>query len=144
MRRLAAYFVFAAIYGGLLLLAGFIADQFRSEALRDVAGWAVPFAAAPLALLAAMRLGSLSRMGIAASSTILATVMCLTTVAILIAIAVPAVGEPTLDYIASMFASYFTIGGWGLLLSFVLFVAAPLLWAVALTSIKASSATAAA
>lgn len=143
MRRLAAYFVFAVVYGGLLLLASFLADQVRPEA-RDVAGWIAPFAAAPLALLAAMRLGSLSRTGIAASSTILAAVVCLATVALLVAIAVPAVGEPTLDYVAGMFASYFTIGGWRLLFSFVLFVAAPLLWAVALTSIKASSATAAA
>jgi len=144
MRRISPYIVFAISYGTLLLLVGLAADQLGSEALTAAVGWSVPFAVAPLALLVAMRLGHLSSPGVAITSAILAAIIGAATVGILIAIAVPVVGRPTLDYITSMFASYFTIGGWRLLLSFGLLVAAPLLWAPLLLSRQAPSAQAAA
>jgi len=144
MRRITPYIAFAFGYGALLLLAGLAADQLGSGALTAAVGWLAPFAVAPLALLAAVRLGHLSSSGVAITSAILAVVIGAATVGILIAIAVPAVGRPTVHYIASMFASYFAIGGWRLLLSFGIFVAAPLLWGLLLLSRPAHTARAAA
>ena len=129
MTRLTAYFVFAGIYGGLLLLAGFAADELNSEVLGAAATWSAPFAAAPLALMASMRLRHLSNVGIAFSSVILAVIACTATIGILLAIAIPVAGSLTFEFVAGMFTSYFTIGGWRLLLSFGLLLAAPLLWA---------------
>jgi len=144
MTRITPYVVFAIAYGALLLLVGLAADQLGSEALMAAVGWSAPFAIAPLALLVAMRLGHLSSLGVAITSAIVAVIIGAATVGILIAVAVPVVGGPTLDYIAGMFASYFTIGGWRLLLSFGFFVAAPLLWSLLLLSRQAPSAQAAA
>lgn len=142
--RITKYMLFASIYGVLLLAVSLAADQLGSASFAAATGWVAPFAVAPLALLAAARVGHLTKPGIAVTSVILAAVMCLTTVGILIAVAVPVVGGPTLDDIARMFSSYFTIGGWGLLLGFVALVAAPLLWETVLASIKGSRETAAA
>lgn len=144
MRPFTAYVVFAMIYGGLLLLAGFAADQFNSTALGSAVTWIAPFAAAPFALLSAIRLGDLSNLGIAVTSIILAACACVATVGLLVANAVPAVGGPSLEYIAGMFASYFTIGGWRLLLSFGLLVAVPLLWAAPLEARRLPTSQAAA
>lgn len=144
MTRVIPYVVFAMTYGALLLLGGLAADQLRSEALAAAVGWSAPFAIAPLALLVAMRLGHINSLGVAITSTIVAVIMGAATIGILIAIAVPVIGGPTIDYIASMFVSYFTFGGWRLLLSFGLFVAAPLLWALLLLGRQAPSAQAAA
>jgi hypothetical protein len=119
MRRPIAYVVFAGIYGGLLLSAGFAADQFKSEALGGAVTWAAPFAVAPFALLTAMRLGRLSKLGLVATSLMLMVCTWAATVAILVAIAVPVVGGPAYEYVAGMFASYFVIGGGQLLLSSV-------------------------
>lgn len=144
MRRFAACIVFAIIYGLLLLLTGIATDQFGPGAFGVAAGWIAPFVAAPLALMVATRFGRLTYLGVAITSTILAALVVLTTVGILVAIAVPAVGGPTLGYIVSMFASYFTIGGWRLVLSLVLFIAVPPLWLALLLSLKTSRAPAAA
>lgn len=129
MRHIAAYVVFAVVYGGQLLLAGFAADQLNSKALEAAMPWAAPFATAPFALLIAMRLGYLSNLGIAVTSFMLGVCACVATVGILVA-AVPIVGEPTFEYVIGMFASYFIIGGWKLALGFILLVAAPLLWSI--------------
>lgn len=91
-----------------------------------------------------MRLGQLSIRGVAITSILLAVVIAATTVGILIAIAVPVVGGPTIEYIARTFASYFAIGGWRLLLSFASFIAAPLLWRPLLQICHARSARTAA
>ena len=144
MKRITAYVVFAAVYGGLLLLAGFAASQFNSKALGSTVTWVAPLAAAPLALLIAARLERLSNLGIAVTSIILAVCACVATVGIFIAMAVPVVGGPTFEYIARMFASYFTIGGWSCCLAFGLLVAAPLLWATLFLSRRSPAPSAAA
>lgn len=143
MRRITAYVVFAAIYGGLLFLVELAADQFTSGSLGSAATWAAPFAAAPFALLGALRLGHLSNRGLAVTSVILAACACVATVGILVALAVPVVGGPTFEYTAGMFVSYFTMGGWRLLLSFGLLVVAPLLWAASFRSRHSSAPRAA-
>ena len=144
MRRFAAYIMFAATYVVLVLIAGIAADQAGSETLRVATGWVAPFAAAPLALMVAARFGRLGCLGVAVTSTIVAAFAVLANVGVFVAIAVPVVGGPTISYLADMFASYFTIGGWRLLLGFVLITAAPPLWVVLLMGLRASRAPAAA
>lgn len=144
MKHLTAYMVFAALYGGLQLAAVVALDRPGSEAFAAAAGWAMPFAAAPLALLAAARFGRLTRPGVAVASVGLALLVCCMTVAVSFAVAIPALGGPDPGHLGGMFVSYFTIGGWRLLLGLVLFVAAPLLWATWLPGLEASRAPAAA
>ena len=130
MKRIAPYAAFAAAYLALGLLAAFVGDRLSPGTFTSIVSWTGSFAIAPFAVLAAMRLGRPSHAGIAATSLVLAVAIFAASIGILIALALPALDAPMPGYIRHTVANIFTIGGWRLPLSAVLFVAAPVLWSV--------------
>ncbi len=121
MARHFSHAVFALIYfalsfGASVLLSGPVAGT--TEALL---GQIVPIATAPLALLAALRLGALSKAGVAAASLIVELASYCTIWGIYYSLAVPTEGSVSFWAPAQQ-------GGWLLALSTVLFVLSPVVW----------------
>lgn len=129
MKRFIPYITFVATYGGLLLLAGLAARAVDAGALDFISVWIAPVVAAPIALLLAKRSGQPTRLGIGVSALAFAACICIATVGIFIIIAVPT-GVLTVVQALGMFPTYFSLGGWTLLLSYLLVIAAPLPWSV--------------
>lgn len=129
MKRFTPYIIFVATYGGLLLLAGLAALVVDAATLYFINAWIAPVVAAPIALLLAMRSGQPTHLGIGISAFAFAACICLATVGVFIVIAIPT-GVLTTVQALGMFPTYFSLGGWSLLLSYLLLIAAPLLWSV--------------
>lgn len=139
MRRFTPHVAFFFVYAGLLYLGGFAVEQMGPKAFSGVIGWIAPLFAAPIALLAAGRLGRLSGVSVAVTSAVLVVLVSITIVGILVWIAIPAVGPVDVDHVLRAFKRYFTLGGWPLLWSALIMIGAPLLWSRILPARAAAS-----
>lgn len=121
MKTTRPYIAFALVY-----LAAGLALTFGLEAVEPLAGaywigFLTPVVSAPIAILAARRLGELSMPGLAVSALACALVVPVVTWLLLHNIAVPAGGS------VSLFAFY-AVGGWPYVLAAVWSVICPLVW----------------
>lgn len=132
MRRTLPYFVFAVTYPGLLFVASFAEEKLGSGAVEGILEWWLPAALAPLALLVSARLGTLTSAGVALTSFIVVIFVVAAILLILVAIAVPTVGSPTVAYVSQTFVRFLALSGWFFWLNALMLVAVPWLWSLLL------------
>lgn len=132
MARMSPNITFFLAYAGLGALAFIALDQVDSKELARILAWLVPVVTAPLAIQVARRAGAVSTTGVAIAAVTLAACVCIATVGVFVAIAVPAVGAIGPGYVARAFRRYFTLGGWPLLLDYGFLIVSPLAWAALL------------
>ena len=115
------YVVFALVYFALSLGLTALLSGPTADTAEAVLGQIVPVVAAPLALLVALRLGALSKVGVAAASLLVELASYFAIWGIYHSLAVPVGGS------VSFFAPA-QQGGWLLALSTVHFVLSPVAW----------------
>lgn len=132
MTRVMPHVAFFLSYAGLGILATTALGEIGSNELTGLLAWAVPVVVAPLALLTARAVGTITIVGVAVAALSLAVCLFVATVGILVAIAVPVIGPATPGHVTRAFGGYLALGGWRLLFSLCLFVAAPVAWSALL------------
>ena len=112
MKRFVPYAVFAMAYAGLIFLVGAILNLPIAGDTVVLGMWGAPFVAAPLALLLAARLGTLTSAGVALTSLILVLCFAIPATVMLTRLAVDIAANPLVPYISQGMVWFIALGKW--------------------------------